>query len=84
MKSGTNLSSLVKFSCIDTSFFYLSVLAIFFTSFTVVGRWFIYRKLQLIASDIYLLSLPLSLKLVVFILSAVVSWVILGYVEHCL
>jgi hypothetical protein len=55
------------------SFFYLSGLAILRTSFTVRGRWFIFRKLQLIASDIYLLSLPLSLKLAAFILLAIVS-----------
>ena len=37
-----------------------------------MGRWFIFRKLQLIASDIYLLSLPLPLKLVAFIISQIV------------
>ena len=54
-------------------FFDLSGLAIFRTSFTVVGRWFIFRKLHLIASDMYLFFLSLSLTLVVFILSAIVS-----------
>ena len=54
----------------------------FCASFTVVGGLFIFRKLQLIASDIHLLSLHFSLKLVAFILSAIV--VSLGDFGICL
>jgi hypothetical protein len=65
---------------------YLSIvgLLIFLTSFTLVGRWFIFRKLQVIASDIFLFSCPLSLKLVVFKLSAIVEKVSLGDFAICL